>query len=79
MEATRDRWVADSHSRPPRHTDSSELLSLASAQAGLSNEARYGIQLKPGANRSRLLEDLLALTGNNRVAIQKAAEPETSI
>jgi hypothetical protein len=62
-----------------RYTDSCELLSLASAQAGMCNEARYGIQLKPGASRSRLLEELLALTGNNRVVISSAADPETSI
>ena len=62
-----------------RHTDSSELLSLASAQAGMSNEARYGIQLKPGASRSRLLDELLTLTGNNRVVISSAADPEISL
>ncbi len=62
-----------------RHTESSELLSLSSTQAGMSNEIRYGIQMKPGASLTALLDELLVITGNNRVLIHTATEQETEI
>jgi hypothetical protein len=62
-----------------RHTESSELLSLSSTQAGMSNEIRYGIQMKPGAHLGTLLDELLIMTENNRVLIHTATEQETEI
>lgn len=62
-----------------RHTESSELLSISSAQAGMSNEIRYGIQMKPGTSLTALLDELLVITGNNRVLIHTATEQETEL
>lgn len=59
-----------------RHAQSSELLSLSSTQAGMSNEIRYGIQMKPGTSLTVLLDELLVITGNNRVHINTATEQE---
>lgn len=62
-----------------RYTEGSELLSLASTQAGMSNEIRYGIQMKSGASLTALLDELLVITGNNRVIIHSATEQATEI
>lgn len=61
------------------YSESCELLSLASTQAGMSNEIRYGIQMRENASVASLLEKLLVVTGNNRVVIQSTSEPEAEI
>lgn len=62
-----------------RHTENAELLSVASTQAGMSSELRYGIQMKPGASLTALMEELLVITENNRVVINTATEQENPI
>ncbi len=61
------------------YAETCELLSLASTQAGMSNEIRYGIQMRADASVTSLLEELLVITGNDRVVIQSTSESETEI
>jgi hypothetical protein len=49
--------------------DRATLLSVRSAQAGMMTELRYGLQLKPGAQISELLERLMIASGNNRIVL----------
>jgi uncharacterized membrane protein YhiD involved in acid resistance len=46
-----------------------DLLRVASVQAGMLTELRYGIQIKPNVGVSRFMEDLQQACGNNRVVI----------
>ncbi|GAB5562458.1 MAG: DUF4956 domain-containing protein [Synoicihabitans sp.] len=50
-------------------TDDHELLRVASVQAGMLTELRYGIQIKPDVGVAKFLESLQQACGNNRVVI----------
>ncbi len=50
-------------------TDNHELLRVASVQAGMLTELRYGIQIKPDVGVPRFLESLQQACDNNRVII----------
>lgn len=50
-------------------TDTAELVSVSSAQAGMMTELRYGLQLKLGVSTPKLLEALHSACGNNRVML----------
>ncbi|MEM9237598.1 MAG: DUF4956 domain-containing protein [Verrucomicrobiota bacterium] len=49
--------------------DRVHLISVASAQAGMMTELRYGLQLKVDASTPQLLEALHQASGNNRVVL----------
>lgn len=52
-----------------RYTERTQLLRIASVQAGMMTELRYGLQLKDKARAMDLLEAVRGVTGNNRVVI----------
>ncbi len=52
-----------------KFTVRTQLLRIASVQAGMMTELRYGLQLKDEVKTSQLLEAVQAATGNNRVVI----------
>lgn len=52
-----------------KFTVRTQLLRIASVQAGMMTELRYGLQLKDEVRTSQLLEAVQAATGNNKVVI----------
>ncbi len=52
-----------------RFADRVQLISVASAQAGMMTELSYGLQLKVGASTPKLLDALHQACGNNRVIL----------
>ena len=49
--------------------DTTQLVSVSSAMAGMMTELRYGLQLKQGVSTPKLLEALHVVCGNNRVIL----------
>lgn len=52
-----------------RFAEQVQLVRVASAQAGMMTELRYGLQMKEGIGTAEFLEALHAACGNNRVVL----------
>ncbi len=59
-----------------RFADKVQLLRVASVQAGMLTELRYGLQLKQEGRTAEFLEELQQASGNNRVVITPVGQEE---